>query len=161
MPPKQVILGIESSCDDTAAAVIVDGMLKSSVVSSQLEHVAYGGVVPELASRAHERVIVPVVEEALRQAQILKSDLSGIAVTSGPGLIGSLLVGVSFTKAMAVGLGVPFIGINHLEGHLSSLYLGPKRSSLAPSQLDCIGRTHSTHESDQSRYCGVNGPNSR
>ncbi|HAY36513.1 MAG TPA: tRNA (adenosine(37)-N6)-threonylcarbamoyltransferase complex transferase subunit TsaD [Bacteroidetes bacterium] len=125
VPPKQVILGIESSCDDTAAAVIVDGMLKSSVVSSQLEHVAYGGVVPELASRAHERVIVPVVEEALRQAQILKSDLSGIAVTSGPGLIGSLLVGVSFTKAMAVGLGVPFIGINHLEGHLSSLYLGP------------------------------------
>ena len=123
MPTKQVLLGIESSCDDTAAAVLVDGCLKSSVISSQLEHVAYGGVVPELASRAHERVIIPTVHEALAKAQVDISEVDGIAVTSGPGLIGSLLVGLSFAKALSVGLNVPFIGVNHLEGHLASLFL--------------------------------------
>jgi N6-L-threonylcarbamoyladenine synthase len=119
----QVLLGIETSCDDTAAAVIIDGKLASSVISSQLEHVEFGGVVPEIASRAHERLLVTVVDTALREANVSKKDLSGLTVTSGPGLIGSLMVGVSFTKALSVGLGIPFLGVNHLEGHIASLYL--------------------------------------
>jgi len=123
MPRPSILLGIETSCDDTAAAVIVDGCLASSVISSQEEHIAFGGVVPEIASRAHERLLVPVVERALDQAGLKKHDLTGLAVTAGPGLIGSLMVGVSFTKALSVGLGIPFIGINHLEGHLASLFL--------------------------------------
>jgi len=123
MPSPSVILGIETSCDDTAAAVIVDGKLASSVVSSQQIHAIYGGVVPEVASRAHEKWLVTVVEKALADAGVSKSDLTGLAVTHGPGLIGSLMVGVSFTKALSVGLGIPFVGVNHLEGHLASLML--------------------------------------
>ena len=123
MSKRSVLLGIETSCDDTAAAVIIDGKLASSVVSSQPEHVPFGGVVPEIASRAHEKLLVQVVETALSQAQIGKTDLTGLAVTKGPGLIGSLMVGFSFTKALSVGLGIPFIGVNHLEGHLASLFL--------------------------------------
>lgn len=123
--PQQptTILGIETSCDDTAAAVIVDGQLRSSVVSTQLEHQDWGGVVPELASRAHERAIVPVVQKALHEAGIDRQDLNAIAVTVGPGLIGSLLVGVSFAKATALGLDIPLVAVNHLDGHLASLYL--------------------------------------
>lgn len=117
------ILGIETSCDDTAAAVIRDGRLLSSVVSTQLEHADWGGVVPELASRAHERTIVPVVEKALREAGISRRDLDAIAVTVGPGLVGSLLVGVSFAKAASLALDIPLLAVNHLEGHLASLYL--------------------------------------
>ena len=117
------ILGIETSCDDTAAAVIRDGRLLSSVVSTQLEHADWGGVVPELASRAHERAIVPVVDKALSDASMQRSDLNAIAVTVGPGLIGSLLVGVSFAKASALALDVPLVAVNHLDGHLASLYL--------------------------------------
>ncbi|NQV73701.1 tRNA (adenosine(37)-N6)-threonylcarbamoyltransferase complex transferase subunit TsaD [bacterium] len=128
----QVLLGIETSCDDTAAAVIIDGKLASSVISSQLEHVEFGGVVPEIASRAHERLLVSVVETALRDANVSKGDLSGLTVTSGPGLIGSLMVGVSFTKALSVGLGIPFLGVNHLEGHIASLYLSEDLSDPTP-----------------------------
>jgi len=123
MSASAIILGIESSCDDTAAAVIADGQLLSSVVSTQLEHQAYGGVVPELASRAHERDIVPVVESALKKAGVTRNELTAVAVTTGPGLIGSLLVGVSFAKALALGLEIPLISVNHLEGHLASLFL--------------------------------------
>lgn len=123
MPPVSVLLGVETSCDDTAAAIIINGKLASSVVSSQIDHAPYGGVVPELASRAHERMIVSVVERAVSEAHVSKNELSAIAVTAGPGLIGSLLVGVSYSKALSVGFGIPFIGINHLEGHLASLYL--------------------------------------
>ena len=101
---NSVILGIESSCDDTSAAVIVDGVLRSNVIASQKVHEAYGGVVPELASRAHQQNIVPVVSEALKQANVNPSELSAIAFTRGPGLLGSLLVGVSFAKGMAIGL---------------------------------------------------------
>lgn len=123
MSKASVLLGIETSCDDTAAAVLVDGILVSNVVSSQPQHVEFGGVVPEVASRAHEKLLVSVVEDALKQAGIGKNELTGIAVTKGPGLIGSLMVGVSFAKAAALGLNVPFVGVNHLEGHLASLFL--------------------------------------
>lgn len=118
-----MILGIESSCDDTAAAVVQGPWLRSSLVSSQWIHEKYGGVVPELASRDHQRLIVPVVQAALEEAGVKKEDLDAIAVTYGPGLAGSLLVGLSFAKAMAYGLGVPLIGVNHLEGHVYSVFL--------------------------------------
>jgi N6-L-threonylcarbamoyladenine synthase len=122
-----IILGIETSCDDTSAAV-VDGdfAIHSNVVASQEDHAAFGGVVPELASRAHTRLIVPVVRLALERAGMSLADLDGIAVTHGPGLLGSLLVGVSFAKALAYGTGLPLAGVNHLEGHLwSGLHAEP------------------------------------
>ncbi len=117
------ILGIETSCDETAAAVVTDGVVRSNVISSQYVHSKYGGVVPELASRAHQRMIIEVVEEALRRAGIGKHHLDGIAATQGPGLVGALLVGLNFAKAMAYGLGVPFVAVNHMEGHLYSNFL--------------------------------------
>ena len=113
-----IILGIESSCDDTSAAVIKDGYLLSNVVSSQAVHEAYGGVVPELASRAHQQNIVPVVHEALKRAGVTKEELSAVAFTRGPGLMGSLLVGVSFAKGFARSLNIPLIDVNHLNGHV-------------------------------------------
>ena len=122
-----IVLGIETSCDDTSAAV-VDGDfgIHSNVVASQEDHAAFGGVVPELASRAHIRLIVPVVRLALERAGMSLADLDGIAVTHGPGLLGSLLVGVSFAKALAYGAGLPLAGVNHLEGHLwSGLHAAP------------------------------------
>ena len=112
------ILGIESSCDDTSAAVVKDGILLSNVTASQAVHMAYGGVVPELASRAHQQNIVPVVSEALRQAGVDKNQLSAVAFTRGPGLMGSLLVGVSFAKGFARSLGIPLIDVNHLQAHV-------------------------------------------
>lgn len=117
------ILGIESSCDDTSAAVIRDGILLSNVIASQSVHEEYGGVVPELASRAHQQNIVPVVEAAIRRAGISKGDLSAIAFTRGPGLLGSLLVGTSFAKGLSLGLRVPIIDVNHLHGHVLSHFV--------------------------------------
>ena len=113
-----IILGIESSCDDTSAAVIRDGVLLSNVTASQAVHEAYGGVVPELASRAHQQNIVPVVDQALNKAGIECEELSAIAFTRGPGLMGSLLVGVSFAKGLAASLDIPMIEVNHLQGHI-------------------------------------------
>ena len=113
-----IILGIESSCDDTSAAVIRDGWLLSNVIASQDVHKAYGGVVPELASRAHELNIVPVVSEALSRAGLKPADLTAIAFTRGPGLLGSLLVGTSFAKALGLALDIPIIMVNHLQGHI-------------------------------------------
>jgi len=113
-----IILGIESSCDDTSAAVIRDGMLLSNVIASQDVHKAYGGVIPELASRAHQANIVPVVSEALSRAGVKGSELSAIAFTRGPGLLGSLLVGTSFAKGLSVALGCPLVEVNHLQGHI-------------------------------------------
>lgn len=113
-----VILAIESSCDDTSSAVIVDGILKSNVIASQKVHEEYGGVVPELASRAHQLNILPVVETALKRADVTKEDISAIAFTRGPGLLGSLLVGTSFAKGLALSLNVPIIDVNHLQGHV-------------------------------------------
>ena len=113
-----IILGIESSCDDTSAAVLRDGVLLSNVIASQQVHKDFGGVVPELASRAHEQNIVPVVSEALRKAGISAKDLTAIAFTRGPGLLGSLLVGTSFAKALSLSLDIPMIMVNHLQGHI-------------------------------------------
>ena len=113
-----IILGIESSCDDTSAAVIRDGYLLSNVIASQQVHKDYGGVVPELASRAHELNIVPVVSQALAKAGVEASELSAIAFTRGPGLLGSLLVGTSFAKALSLSLDCPMIMVNHLQGHI-------------------------------------------
>lgn len=117
------ILGIESSCDDTAAAVINNGVVLSNVVATQKIHEAYGGVVPELASRAHQQNIVPVVHEALRKANIDKKDVSAIAFTQGPGLMGSLLVGASFSKSFALGLNIPLIGVNHMQAHILAHFI--------------------------------------
>ena len=117
------ILGIESSCDDTSAAVIRNGVLLSSVIASQAVHEAYGGVVPELASRAHQQNIVPVVSEALKRAGVSKEELSAVAFTRGPGLMGSLLVGVSFAKGLARSLGIPMIEVNHLQGHVLAHFI--------------------------------------
>lgn len=120
---SMLVLGIETSCDETSASVLRDGKVLSNVISSQLVHKTYGGVVPELASRAHQRLIVEVVDEALRRAEVTKEELNGIAATQGPGLVGALLVGLNFAKAMAYGLDVPFVGVNHMEGHLYSVFL--------------------------------------
>ncbi|MBO6515501.1 MAG: tRNA (adenosine(37)-N6)-threonylcarbamoyltransferase complex transferase subunit TsaD [Bacteroidia bacterium] len=118
------LLAIESSCDDTAAAVIHNGKMRSNVVASQEIHEQYGGVVPELASRAHQQHIVPVVDAALKQAGITKQQLSGIAFTQGPGLLGSLMVGASFAKSMALGLNIPLIAVNHLDAHVLAHFIG-------------------------------------
>lgn len=112
------ILGIESSCDDTSAAVIRDGMLLSNVIASQAVHAEYGGVIPELASRAHGQNIVPVVDAALKRAGVTPEQVDGIAVTRGPGLLGSLLVGVSFAKGFAIAQNTPLMEVNHLQGHI-------------------------------------------
>ena len=118
-----VILGIESSCDDTSAAIIRDGYLLSNVISSQAVHSAYGGVVPELASRAHQQNIIPTIHEAIHRAGISKEDISAIAYTRGPGLIGSLLVGTSFAKGFSTALKVPMIEVNHLQGHVLAHFI--------------------------------------
>ncbi|MCB2195081.1 MAG: tRNA (adenosine(37)-N6)-threonylcarbamoyltransferase complex transferase subunit TsaD [Bacteroidetes bacterium] len=112
------ILGIESSCDDTSAAVIRDGYLLSNVIANQDVHKAYGGVVPELASRAHQQNIIPVVEQALRNAGISKKEINAVAFTRGPGLLGSLLVGTSFSKSFSLAMGIPMIEVNHLQAHI-------------------------------------------
>lgn len=117
------ILGIESSCDDTSAAVIRDGILMSNVIASQQVHAEFGGVVPELASRAHQQNIVPVVDTALKRAGVDKRDLSAIGFTRGPGLLGSLLVGTSFAKGMSLGLRIPIVDVNHLHGHVLSHFI--------------------------------------
>ena len=117
------ILAIESSCDDTSAAVLRDDVLLSNVTASQAVHEAYGGVVPELASRAHQQNVVPVVDQAIKQAGIQKEMLSAVAFTRGPGLMGSLLVGVSFAKGFARSLGIPMIDVNHLQGHVLAHFI--------------------------------------
>ena len=118
MEHSDIILGIESSCDDTSAAVIKDGYLLSNVIASQQVHKDFGGVVPELASRAHEQNIVPVVSQALAKAGVAPGDLTAIAFTRGPGLLGSLLVGTSFAKALSISLDIPIVMVNHLQGHI-------------------------------------------
>lgn len=118
-----IILGIESSCDDTSASVIRDGVMLSNVIANQAVHASYGGVVPELASRAHQLNIIPVVHEAIKRAGIDKSDLSAIAFTRGPGLLGSLLVGTSFAKGLAQALDIPLIDVNHLQAHVLAHFI--------------------------------------
>jgi len=122
------VLAIETSCDDTGAAVVLDGRkILSNIVSSQISvHQKYGGVVPELASRKHIESIVPIVTEALKTAKVTLKDINGIAVTQGPGLVGSLLVGLSFAKSLAFATGLPLVGVNHIEAHLSAIFLEEK-----------------------------------
>ncbi|MGE4587637.1 MAG: tRNA (adenosine(37)-N6)-threonylcarbamoyltransferase complex transferase subunit TsaD [Mangrovibacterium sp.] len=123
---KIIILGIESSCDDTSAALIRNGCLLSNVIAGQKVHEAYGGVVPELASRAHQQHIVPVVDQALRQAGIEREEITAVAFTRGPGLLGSLLVGTSFAKGFALSSGIPIIEVNHLQGHVLAHFIREK-----------------------------------
>ena len=126
-----LVLGIESSCDETAAAVLQDGRkLLSNVIASQIRiHEKYGGVVPEIASRKHVEVIVPVIREALEKAGVTLDVIDGVAVTRGPGLVGSLLVGLSMAKALALARNIPFVGVNHLEGHVASAFLAEEKPS--------------------------------
>src|ERR1700758_782338 len=135
---RGLILGIESSCDETAAAVVERGARTlSSVVASQIStHATYGGVVPELASREHLRAIVPVVRAALTQAEITLDDLDAIAVTSGPGLAGALLVGITYAKALAFARNLPLIAVNHLEGHIHAVLLEERQSRKGAPDLD-------------------------
>lgn len=134
------ILGIESSCDDTSAAVLKNGVLLSNVTASQDVHMAYGGVVPELASRAHQQNVVPVVDQAIKRAGITKEQLSAVAFTRGPGLMGSLLVGVSFAKGFARSLGIPLIDVNHLQGHVMAHFIkeSDDDSSAPPLPFLCL-----------------------
>ena len=120
---KAIILGIESSCDDTSASVIKDGRIMSNLIARQAIHEQYGGVVPELASRAHQQNIIPVVEAALKEAGVTKDELTGIAFTAGPGLMGALLVGVSFAKSLALSLDIPLIQVNHMQGHILAHFI--------------------------------------
>ncbi|ARK09226.1 tRNA (adenosine(37)-N6)-threonylcarbamoyltransferase complex transferase subunit TsaD [Fibrella sp. ES10-3-2-2] len=117
------LLAIESSCDETSASVLTDGHIRSNIIAAQLIHERYGGVVPELASRAHQQHIVLVVEQALAEAKVAKTDLSAIAFTRGPGLLGSLLVGASFAKAFALGLNIPLIEVNHMQAHVLAHFI--------------------------------------
>ena len=133
------ILAIESSCDDTAAAVLKNNVVLSNVIATQKVHQKYGGVVPELASRAHQQNIVPVVDQALEQAGITKNDLHGIAFTKGPGLMGSLLVGVSFAKSLSMALKIPLIEVNHMQGHLLAHFIEGASDSIP--QFPFLGLT--------------------
>ena len=127
------ILGIESSCDDTSAAVIKNTQLLSNVIANQDVHKSFGGVVPELASRAHQQNIIPVVDFALKQAKIKKNQLSAIAFTRGPGLLGSLLVGTSFAKSFSLGLGIPLVEVDHLKAHILSHFINKEEGEEKPS----------------------------
>ena len=130
---KGIILGIESSCDDTSAAVIKDGRILSNLIARQSIHEQYGGVVPELASRAHQQNIIPVVEAALKEAGVTKEELTGISFTAGPGLMGALLVGVSFSKSLALSLDIPLIQVNHMQGHVLAHFIQkPKEKRKLP-----------------------------
>ena len=126
------ILGIESSCDDTSAAVLENAHIRSNIIANQLVHRSFGGVVPELASRAHQQNIIPVVEVALKEANITKKHLSAIAFTRGPGLLGSLLVGTSFAKSFALGLGIPIIEVDHLKAHILSHFIEDENTISQP-----------------------------
>jgi len=132
------ILGIESSCDDTSAAVICNGRVLSNIVANQEIHAKYGGVVPELASRAHQQHIVPVVQQAIEQAGISKEDLHAISFTRGPGLMGSLLVGTSFAKSLALGLDIPLIDVNHMQGHILAHFIKEENTEIPPFPFVCL-----------------------
>ena len=132
------ILGIESSCDDTSAAVIHNGIVLSNVVANQEIHAKYGGVVPELASRAHQQNIVPVVQQALKQAGIDKSKLDAIAFTRGPGLMGSLLVGTSFAKSLSLGLNIPLLDVNHMQAHILAHFIEEEDTKKPPFPFICL-----------------------
>ncbi|MBL7940930.1 MAG: tRNA (adenosine(37)-N6)-threonylcarbamoyltransferase complex transferase subunit TsaD [Flavobacteriales bacterium] len=131
--PTVSILGIESSCDETAAAVLVDGVVRSNVIAGQEVHRHWGGVVPELASRAHQEHIVPVVHEALQKAGVRKEDLAAVAFTQGPGLIGALLVGTCFARSLAQSLGIPLLGVDHMQAHVLAHFIKDDEERRAPA----------------------------
>ena len=151
-----IILAIESSCDDTSAAVLRDDVLLSNVIASQKVHEQYGGVVPELASRAHEQNIIPVVDGAIREAGIRKEEIDAVAFTRGPGLMGSLMVGVSFAKSFAQALGKPLIEVNHLQAHVLSHFI-KQPHPLTPLQGERGVDSMSTHSTPLSTWRGVGG----
>jgi N6-L-threonylcarbamoyladenine synthase len=132
------ILGVESSCDDTSASVICNGKILSNVVANQEIHSKYGGVVPELASRAHQQNIVPVIQQAIQQANIDKKDLNAIAFTRGPGLMGSLLVGTSFAKSLSLALNIPLIAVNHMQGHVLAHFIEDENHKKPPFPFLCL-----------------------
>ena len=132
------ILGIESSCDDTSAAIIKDGKILANIVANQDVHESFGGVVPELASRAHQQNIIPVVNEAIKQAGITKEEITAIAFTNGPGLLGSLLVGSSFAKAFSLGMNIPLIEVNHMQGHILAHFIDEEGSSIPKFPFLCL-----------------------
>ena len=123
------ILGIETSCDETSAAILKDGKILSNIVHSQQEHKYRGGVIPDLASKNHEKLIYKIVNECITSSQIEIYDINAVSVTYGPGLVSSLLVGINFAKGLSLGLNIPIIGINHLEGHLVSNFINKKTSA--------------------------------
>lgn len=133
-----IILSIESSCDDTSAAVVKDGKILANIIANQEVHKQYGGVVPELASRAHQQNIVPVVDTALKKAGIAKEELSAIAFTRGPGLIGSLLVGTSFAKSMSLALNIPLIEVNHMQGHILAHFIDDEAQQKPEFPFICL-----------------------
>lgn len=133
-----IILGIESSCDDTSAAIIKDGKILANIVANQDVHEAYGGVVPELASRAHQQNIIPVVDKAIKQAGITKNEISAVAFTNGPGLLGSLLVGSSFAKAFSLGMNIPLIEVNHMHGHILAHFIEEEDSEVPNFPFLCL-----------------------
>ena len=137
-----IILGIESSCDDTSAAILVGNEIRANIIAGQAVHEKFGGVVPELASRAHQENIIPVVQTALQTAQISLSDLDAIAFTQGPGLMGSLTVGTSFAKAMGLALGIPLVGVHHMKAHILAHFIDDA-SDLKPSQQQALQAVHS------------------
>lgn len=149
-----LILGIETSCDETAAAVVENGQqIRSNIVLSQSVHQDYGGVVPELASRAHIKTLIPILREALQTAQVTLKDLEAVAVTFGPGLVGSLLIGLSVAKSLALALDIPFIGVNHIEGHIFANFL--QHRQLKPPLLHLVvsgGHTQLIYQPERGRY---------
>jgi N6-L-threonylcarbamoyladenine synthase len=141
-----IVLGIESSCDETAAAIVKNGKILSNIIASQIEvHSPYGGVVPEIASRKHIEAINPVIKQALSEANITFKEIEGIAVTRGPGLIGSLLIGLSTAKALAFALNIPLVGVNHLEGHIAAAFLAEKIPEIPFVSLVVSGGHTSTY----------------
>ena len=128
MNKDNIILGIESSCDDTSAAILINGLICSNVIANQSIHEAYGGVVPELASRAHQENIVPVIDQALKQAGITIKDINAVAFTRGPGLLGSLLVGTSFAKSLALTLEIPLLDVHHMKAHIHAHFIKTKET---------------------------------
>lgn len=135
---KTYILGIESSCDDTSASVICNGKVLSNIVADQEVHAKYGGVVPELASRAHQQNIIPVVQQAIEQAGISKEELNAISFTKGPGLMGSLLVGTSFAKSLSLGLNIPLIDVNHMQAHVLAHFIEEQDAKIPPFPFLCL-----------------------
>ena len=153
MSKSPIILGIESSCDDTSAAILQGQKILSNIVANQEVHAQYGGVVPELASRAHQQNIIPVVDAAIKKANIKKEDITAIAFTKGPGLLGSLLVGSSFSKSFAMGMNIPLIAVNHMQGHILSHFID-EGEAMPEFPFLCL-----TVSGGHTQIVQINGPN--